>query len=266
MLRALAVVCVRNEAIHIRRCLKHLIGSGLEVHLIDNESTDDTREIAKEFLGRGLIGIDLLPWRQEFSLLDQLHAKQRVFEASDHDWLVHADADEWLCSPYPGQSLLEGLAAADEAGYDCVNFHEIVFVPLPGEDFYAADYAARMSTYYFFQPSYPRLNRAWCRRIKVTNLGFGGHLLEGEETRCSPVDFLLRHYIVLSEVHARAKYLDRRFSEEELRKGWHGNRWNITLDNLRVKLIPELRRLAGNPASQTSFDLSAPVTRHFWEW
>ena len=57
MLRALAVVCARNEAIHIHRCLKHLISSGLEAYLIDNESTDDTREIAKEFLGRGLIGM-----------------------------------------------------------------------------------------------------------------------------------------------------------------------------------------------------------------
>jgi hypothetical protein len=35
-----------------------------------------------------------------------------------------------------------------------------VFVPLPGEDFYGHDYASRMSTYYFFQPHYPRLIRA----------------------------------------------------------------------------------------------------------
>jgi glycosyltransferase involved in cell wall biosynthesis len=53
MIRALAVVCVRNEAIHIRRCLEHLIGSGLEVYLIDNQSTDGTREIASEFLAGG---------------------------------------------------------------------------------------------------------------------------------------------------------------------------------------------------------------------
>jgi glycosyltransferase involved in cell wall biosynthesis len=251
MLRALAVVCVRNEAIHIRRCLRDLISSGLEVYLIDNESTDDTREIASEFLGCGLIGIEAMPWLHEFSLSDQLHAKQRVFEASDHDWLVHADADEWLCSPIAGQSLLEGIAAADEAGYNCINFHEIVFLPLPGDDFYVADYAARMSTYYFYQPFYPRLNRAWSRRTKTNNLRFAGHLLDGGEKRCSPVDFMLRHYIALSEAHAKAKYLGRRFSEEDLRRGWHANRLTVTPGNLRVKLIPELRRLAGNPASHT---------------
>jgi hypothetical protein len=62
-----------------------------------------------------------LPWTTEFSLSDQLRAKQRVFAASDHDWPVHADADEWLCSPIEGQSLLQGLNAADERGYTCVN-------------------------------------------------------------------------------------------------------------------------------------------------
>ena len=265
MIRALAVVCVRNEVIHIRRCIEHLVGAGLEVYLIDNELTDGTREIASEYLGRGLIGIENLPWKMEFSLSDQLQAKQRVFAASDHDWIVHADADEWLCSPIEGQSLLEGLTAADEGGYTCVNFHEIVFIPLPGEDFYSDDYASRMLTYYFFQPHYPRLNRAWSRRVKLDNSEFGGHILMGEELKRSPLDFILRHYIVLSEVQAQVKYVGRRFSDEDRAKGWHGNRLIITRENLKVKPIPELRRIE-DPAKHHRFDLSLPIKKHFWEW
>jgi glycosyltransferase involved in cell wall biosynthesis len=265
MISALAVVCVRNEAINIRRCLEHLIGSGLDVHLIDNDSTDDTREIAREFLGRGLIAIEELPWRMEFSLSDQIRAKQRVFAAAEHDWVVHADADEWLCSPVEGQSLLAGLNAADEAGYTCVNFHEAVFVPLPGEDFYAPDYAARMSTYYFFQTYYPRLDRAQKRQAGLDYAKSGGHLLKGEGLKRSPRDFILRHYIVLSKAHADAKYVGRRFANEDRAKGWHGNRVTITQENLVVKPIPELRRLE-NPAVHHQFDLSLPLTTHFWEW
>jgi glycosyltransferase involved in cell wall biosynthesis len=265
MIRALAVVCAHNEAIHIRRCIKHLIGSGLEVYLIDNESTDGTREIAREFLGHGLVGIETLPCKMEFSLSDQLRAKQRVFAESDHDWIVHADADEWLCSPIEGQSLLEGLNSADDAGYSCVNFHEIVFVPLPGEDFYCDDYAVRMSTYYFFQPYYPRLNRAWRRTVALDNFGSGGHILVGQGVRHLPTDFILRHYMVLSEAHAHAKYIGRRFSDEDRAKGWHENRLTITPENLKVKPIPELRRI-DDPAIHHRFDLSRPIKKHFWEW
>jgi glycosyltransferase involved in cell wall biosynthesis len=265
MIRALAVVCVRNEAIHIRRCMEHLIGSGLETYLIDNESTDRTREVASEFLGRGLIGLESLPWTNEFSLSDQMRAKQRVYAASDHDWIVHADADEWLVSPIEGQSLLDGLAAADEAGYTCVNFHEIVFVPLPGENFYVDDYAARMSTYYFFQPKYPRLNRAWKRRAKLDIWKSDGHVLEGEGLKLWPLDFILRHYIVLSDAHAQAKYIGRRFSDEDCAKGWHGDRLTITPESLKVKPIPELRHI-GHPAKYHRFDLRFPLKTHFWEW
>jgi glycosyltransferase involved in cell wall biosynthesis len=265
MISAVAVVCVRNEAIHIRRCIEHLIGSGLEVYLIDNESTDRTREVASGFLGRGLIGIESLPWTNEFSLSDQMRAKQRVYAASDHDWIVHADADEWLVSPLEGQSLLKGLAAADEAGYTCVNFHEIVFVPLPGENFYVDDYAARMSTYYFFQPKYPRLNRAWKRRAKLDIWKSDGHVLEGEGLKLSPLDFILRHYIVLSEAHAQVKYIGRHFSDEDCSKGWHGNRLTIMPEKLKVKTIPELRHIE-HPAKHHNFDLRFPLKKHFWEW
>jgi glycosyltransferase involved in cell wall biosynthesis len=265
MIRALAVLCVRNEAIHMRRCMQDLIGSGLDVYLIDNESTDGTPDIAKEFLGRGLIGIESLPWNKEYSQSEQLRAKQRVYGVADHDWLVHVDADEWLCSPIEGQSLLQGLAAADEAGYNCVNFHEAVFVPLQGEDFYVEDYAAKMSSYYFFQPSYPRLNRAWSRRAMLQNLETGGHILRGRELKRSPTDFILRHYIVLSEAHACSKYVGRQFSNEDRAKGWHGNRIGITAESLRVKAIPELRRI-DSIAQHHLLDFSLPVTKHYWEW
>jgi glycosyltransferase involved in cell wall biosynthesis len=264
MISALAVLCVRNEAVHIRRCLDDLIASGLEVRLIDNGSSDSTREIAQSYLGSGLLGIDDLPWEGAFSLTDQLAAKRRIIAQSRHDWILHCDADEWLISPTDGQPLIEGLAAADAAGFTYVNFHEAVFVPLPGEDFEREDYAKHMTTYYFFQPYYPRLNRAWRRDAGLENGSTGGHMLSGDQLTRYPTDFILRHYIVLSQDHARRKYLGRRFSDEDRSKGWHGSRVTTTEDNLTLRPLPQLRRLS-DPASR-NFDLSHPVARHFWEW
>lgn len=264
MVRALAIVCFRNEAVHIRRCLSDLINSGLDVVAIDNASTDDSRAIASEFLGKGLLRIDTLAWAGSFSLTDQLRAKGNVIASSDHDWIVHADADEWLCSSAAGQSLIEGINEADAAGFTAINFHELVFVPLPNEDYCAPDYAQKMTTYYFFQPGYPRLNRAWKRTANLDSFASGGHNLSGPGFKLFENDFMLRHYIVLSEEHARAKYVGRTFSDEDRSRGWHGNRVLITAENLRVTSRPWLKKLP-HPSSQ-DFDLSEPTTMHFWQW
>lgn len=263
MTSVLAIVCVRNESLHIRRCLRDLCGAGIEVVLIDNDSTDDTLEAARPFLGRGLRAIERLPWRGVFSLSEQLALKASIAAGAPHDWIVHADADEWLTPPPGSGTLREAIAGADAAGYTCINFHEFAFVPLPGEDFTADEYAAHMRTYYFFEPFYPRLMRAWRRDAGLHYGDAGGHVLAGNP-RMFPVDFALRHYVMLSEAQGRVKYLGRRFAAEELAKGWHSNRTRISAENLWVADRPELRRLA-DPSSRT-FDTSAPLRSHFWEW
>lgn len=265
MVRALAIVCARNEAIHIARCIDDLIRGGCDVCLIDHDSGDRTVELARRFLGRGLIGIERLPWSGRFSLTDQLEAKRAVARRSAHDWIVHADADEWLVSPVRGQTLIDAIRDADASGFNVINFHEIVFVPISSGAPCDGNYARSMDEYYFFQPRYPRLNRAWRRDAMLDNLPSGGHLAEGPNVRLSPHDLILRHYIVLSQEHARLKYLDRKFSDVDLDKGWHINRITIDARNLVFRRHPALRRLPA-PLDHDKFDLSQPVASHFWEW
>ena len=265
MIRALAILCFRNERIHIRRCLSDLIAAGLDVAAIDHDSSDGSHELAVEFLGQGLVRLEHLPWNGSFSLSDQLRAKrQMVAAATDYDWIVHVDADEKLCAPRPEQSLLDGIWEADASGATCINFHELVFVPLSGEDFLVEDYADRMRTYYFFQPNYPRLNRAWKRSADLDNSASGGHALAGANLRLHKQDFILRHYIVLSEEHARTKYVGRTFSDEDLSRGWHGNRVTIRAEALSVKPCTYLKRLLHTQDSE--IDLSDPTKTHFWQW
>ena len=265
MVSILAIVCARNEAVHIERCLIDLIASGCDVILIDNGSIDETVSRAEPFIGRGLLRIEHLPWHGRFSLSDQLRAKKSVIQSSTHDWIVHADADEWLVSPTPGQSLGDAISTAHGAGYNLVNFHECVFIPKPGEDFAHRHYSAQMKDYYFFQPKYPRLNRAWRRDAALENTNSGGHILSGAALRKSPHDLILRHYIVLSQEQGYAKYIGRSFSDEDVDRGWHGNRRIITEANLRLRPHTSMRHL-GNPCRHDCFDLSEPLSNHFWEW
>ncbi len=263
-MRAVAIMCARNEEVHLPYALPDLIREGLDVVLIDHDSTDCTAAIAGQFIGHGLLAIERLPWKGYFSLTEQLEAKRRIIERLDHDWIVHVDADEWLSAPHEMQTLSAGLEVADSAGYNCVHFNEFVFLPRPGEDFTGTDYRRRLTRYYFHRPRYPFLLRAWKRSAGLDNRDDAGHFLQ-PGARWFAQDFPLRHYIFLSEAQAQSKYLTRKFDEDEVARGWHSNRLRATKEeNLR---FPQDDRMATLPAwDSKQFDTSKSVKEHYWEW
>jgi len=263
-MKVLALVCVRNEELNISRCLDDWIRDGCDVLLIDNDSDDRTVEIARSYLGRGLLAIERLPWKGYFSLKDQLVLKDDIIREMRHDWVVHADADESFRGPWSGQSLAAAVERVDAQGYSCINFREIVFAPWPWQDFTNADYARHMDTYYLFEPRHPRLLRAWRRDLAAHNINSGGHLLDGTGLKVCPQDFYLCHYIVLSLDHACRKYLGRQFDPDEVALGWHYNRLSIAADRLALKPSPFLKRLHRWDAAD--FDCTTPSKTHFWEW
>lgn len=146
--------------------------------------------------------------------------------------------------------------AARAAGWDAV--------PQPGEDLWGMeDYRRRLTRYYFFQPRYPFLLRAWKNRAGLENRDHAGHLLSGE-ARWYPRDFPLRHYIFLSETHARRKYLTRQFDEAEVGLGWHRDKLRATSETL---WFPGDERMHFLPRwSSKHFDAGTPFAEHYWEW
>src|SRR5581483_12245509 len=155
-MRVVAILCVRNEEQQIASTLSDLISEGLEIIMIDHDSRDATRERAAQFLGKGLRQINHLPWQGRFSLHQQLEEKQRIIVGLTDDWIVHVDADEWLTSYSPGETLFEGIQRVDRAGYNCIHFNEFVFLPAADDSTVSGN--RRMHTrYYFYQPEYPFL-------------------------------------------------------------------------------------------------------------
>lgn len=261
-LKVAAIICARNEQFHINRCLSNILEVGIDAVLIDHDSEDRTVDIARPYLGRGLLSIERLKWEGYFGLRDQLRRKSEIIAQLDHDWVVHIDADEWLCAP--ATSLRDGLEQVDQAGFNCVNFDELVFVPGANADFTHTDYTRAMTTYYYYAPKQPRLVRAWRRDAGLDNVGYAGHLLAGEGMKLWPANFILRHYIALSHQHAIRKYVGRKFDERELNMGWHFNRSGLMPDDLRLRPSTHLRQL--DRWDDQQFDLSAPSALHYWEW
>jgi len=263
-LKVAAIICARNEEFHINRCLSNIIDEGVDAVLIDHDSEDRTVDIARRHLGRGLLSIERLKWEGYFGMQDQLRRKSEIIAQLDHDWVVHVDADEWLCAPPPATSLRDAIEQVDQAGFNCINFDEVVFLPGDDDDFTHTDYTRAMTTYYYFAPKQPRLMRAWRRDAGLNNIEYAGHLLAGEGIKLCPINFILRHYIALSYQHAIRKYVGRKFDERELNMGWHFNRSGLMPDDLRLRSSPYLRQLDDGDDQQ--FDLSAPSTAHYWEW
>jgi glycosyltransferase involved in cell wall biosynthesis len=116
--RAIAILATYNEERFIAGCPENLVRQGLQVYLIDNDSTDDTVTIAERYTGRGLIGIERLPRAGVFNLRQQLARKEILAATLDADWFIHVDADQIVLSPRSTQSLAQALAEVDAQGYN----------------------------------------------------------------------------------------------------------------------------------------------------
>jgi glycosyltransferase involved in cell wall biosynthesis len=262
-MRTVAILAARNESLYLRRCLQSLIANGLEVYVIDNDSEDDTAAIAREFLGKGVIGIEEHPYQGSFDFVRMLQHKSEICGRIDADWFMHCDADEIRQAPAPHSSLAEAISDVDKQGYNAVNFEEFVFLPTSEREHYeGTDYVAQMRQYYFFDPNPLRRVNLWKNGdYRVDIVSSAGHSAEFPGRRVSPVPFLLRHYIALSLDHLTAKYTrDRVYSTTNMeRRGWHLERARLRRDGVVLPSPGQMQTLHGD-----EFDHSNPVRKHLF--
>lgn len=257
-----AIICARNEATYLVSIVPYLESEGVELVLIDNESTDGTQDLFTKNKYSNIVDVVHLPYSGVFDLTEQLQVKSEVVERLGADWIIHQDADEILQSPTNWGGLRRNIEAADAEGFNVLNFNELVMLPVdPGVD----DILNNNANYYFFEPRPLRLMRAWKRSALLRNGGSGGHILEGEDIAIYPQRMILKHFIVRSQAHALKKFLDRKFSSTDINRGWHRNRRNFSVDNLSIPIHgPWLHRLP-NP-KDTPAVLPPAAKKHFWEW
>jgi glycosyltransferase involved in cell wall biosynthesis len=262
-LRAAAVVTIRNEARHVDGLVRNLVREGLDIVVIDQESTDESLALIRRWEGHGVLWVETQSFEGVFDLHSQLCRKREVIARLDHDWVMHLDADEW---PHPvgrGDRLIDLFARAEQAGDTVVNFDEFTFVPEArlGPD---EDPREVFCRYYYFAPSKNRLMRAWRRDVTATNSQSGGHRLVGDDVSVHGEQAILRHYPTLSLDHAVDKYVRRIYAAGDIKRGWHGNRLGLTDQDFTLRPHPALRRL--DRWDSRNFDRSAPIGRHYWEW
>ncbi len=260
-MRFLALLGVRNEIRHLDSVLTHLVEQGAEVYVIDNGSTDGSREVAEHWLGHGIAGIEDQPWTGLFELATQLRIKERIAHEHRADWYLHVDADERRYAPPPYGTLAEGLADVDARGFNAVDFDEFVFSPtVEDPSFNGQNFEAAMRWYYHYEPDSPdrmQIN-AWKRHDRIDLVSSAGHHVRFAEQRVFPRPFVMRHYPILSVDHAAEKYGHRIFAADELVRDWHSDRARFRAGRVRLPSRAKLHEI--RPGEQ--LDPSDPWDRH----
>ena len=248
--RVVSLISAFNEEDIIEPVLAHLAEHGIESYLIDNMSTDATLERASAWLGRGLIGIETFPPREETSTKTSwrrlLERKVELAAELGADWYMHHDADEIREPPWPGASLREAVRWADELGYNAIEFRLLNFPPV--DDGFTAGSDPRAHFIRWEEPAeYDRIQRkCWKAGPADVVLADGGHDVQFAGRHIFPIQFLCRHYPIRTQAHGERKVFEERkgrFTDEEIAFGWH-RQYDISEDNVFLR----------NPATLLPFD------------
>jgi len=228
--RVLAIMNAYNEADIISQSLSHLIEQGIDVYLIDNWSTDGTYEIAKQFLGKGLIFIERFPHggrNHGYHWHPQLERVAEIAFEQQYDWYIHHDVDEIREAPYFNISMKEMLYHVDRCGYNCVD-HTILNFNMLGSFFYPGMNLITCFENWNFGIQHGHFTqiKAWKSIFpgKVNLASSGGHQVMFLDQKIFPVKFLTRHYPYRTiKQYVRKVYVDRKPETGEAAEGWNSH-------------------------------------------
>jgi hypothetical protein len=249
-----AVLMVRNGAPTLGKLLDHMGANQIPVIVIDHGSTDATRAIAAARLGRGVSRIVDEPFQGSFDLTRQLELKAEIIGGLEADWIIHLDADEFLFSPVPGESLRGLIERHAATAAEAIGCDEYVFLPLAEDEEHDSEtFMETMTAYVHLENKDPK-QRVFRRRAALDRwMKTGGHFVSPNAVGETLV---LQHYMGLSLDHLRAQYVGRVYTKADLGKLWNFDR-RATGAGFVVAPDPNLvrHRQGGQP-------LRAPGTRH----
>ncbi|MCM1989283.1 glycosyltransferase [Oceanirhabdus seepicola] len=247
--RVVAIIIAYNEEDILYHSIAKLKQNGIDVYLIDNWSTDSTFKIInKLFKEKKIIGFERFPKdesKEYYDLYKMMERKEILSKQIKANWFIHHDVDEIREGPWENLNLKESIYLVDKMGYNAIDHSVIEFKPIDNS-FISGDFEKNFK--YFIFPGSKRIN-AWKNIGENIDLkNEAGHEVKFASRIIFPINFLIKHYPMRSQLHAEKKMIKERKERakpENVKKGWHwhyskwggnaiGNPKNLILFNKEV--------------------------------
>ena len=96
-MRVCAIVSCYNESDILGETISSLIKEGVDVYVLDNNSTDSCLEIAESYLNKGVIGFERISFsengREVYNWAGILNRKELLAKSLGYDWYIHAEQE-----------------------------------------------------------------------------------------------------------------------------------------------------------------------------
>ncbi|MCK4668378.1 glycosyltransferase family 2 protein [Candidatus Dependentiae bacterium] len=245
-MKVIALLCTFNEEYFIKAALENLFNNNILVYLIDNESIDETVNIAQKYMNDGLLGIETLPRGIDYNLLTVLERKTTLVNELEADWFIHADTDEFLFPLSSAETLRDALGKVDQENYNAVNFYDYTFFPTKEKpEHFHNNFQETMLWYRAVVPREFNKIIAWKKQLERVEIIC--HNIYFSNLKIYPENFILKHYPILSLSHALKKYRFREFDPVEIMEmSWHRKRNDFYKEDFEFPSENELKKFSSN--------------------
>lgn len=245
--KVLAAVSTFNDEDIIEQVVEYILKQGLDVHVIDNWSSDNTISILEKIKVKypNRIYISTFPEARTevFDWKGILRAKANNQINNNYDWIIHYDSDEIRTSPWVGTDLVDAISFVDSLGFNAIDFTVINF-ELTEDGFTSNGKLEEFFRYFDFgRVAGHRLQiKAWKNEGQKVDLDFHyGHEVLFENKKVFPLNFLLKHYPLRTSEQAYKKIFKERLPryDKESRETGANNHYDEVTSKLNFLKDPE---------------------------
>ena len=263
--KACGILFCYNEEHILAESVRHYLNQGIDLVLIDNDSSDSSVEIARSFQtdassyrGRLIdiqrIETDGYEWRK----ILQFACQYMHENLSDYEWILTIDADSFYYSPAREMPLLTFMDHMKGYGYNVIDGIWYDFRPTEQDDPSKSSHAERMR-FCKVEPWRVPQQKIFTYDPSIDFYTSWGHCCYRQKQRVAVIKFLYHHYPWVSLEHGRKKifkernprYVDRK-DHPHMHPGYGGK---LPIETDLIDELPE--PLAVRPGKDA--DVATPI-------